>query len=144
VRLRLLSLLLLAGALAGCGASPYESVSDSALPRIDGVSVVSSQRFEGNDCCETHTGAGVVWLSVAAVSDAVAVRLVAEGFVNAGWESTPCMLDPGYGALPSAAYKDSAACVRRADMFARISDWTPGLAVHHADARVWFERTLDL
>jgi len=143
VRLRLLPSLLVVGTLAGCGASPYQAVSDSAMPRIDGVSVVGSQGFDGNRCCEPNTGTGEVWLTVPANSGADAAQLVGDGFAAAGWEKTPCLLDPGDGALPSAAYDRSVECLRRGGMFARIAEGGSDLVVHRADAVVWFERTLD-
>jgi len=78
--------------LSSCGAvgaDLYSSVPASAWPQLDGVSVVSSEGSNGNECCEAHVGSRqlVVKLSPDEITPLLGLQ---QSLVEAGWRPAKC------------------------------------------------------
>jgi hypothetical protein len=83
-------------AFAGCGgegaSSLFDAVPASAWPTIAGVSVLDSEGYAGQECCEQHMGGRRVTVRVDADDDAAGspMRWLQRAMLDAGWSPERC------------------------------------------------------
>lgn len=81
--------------LAACSADEaptvlYDAVPAASWPVIPGVTVLKSEGYEGQECCESHVGGRNVVVAVEVSRNADRLRSLRRSLMTAGWSPSRC------------------------------------------------------
>jgi hypothetical protein len=68
----------------------YEAVPEASWPVMEGVTVLKSEGYPGQECCESHPGGRNVVVAVAVSRNADALRSLRRSMTRAGWSPSRC------------------------------------------------------
>jgi hypothetical protein len=80
--------------VAGCGtetrSDTYDALPSDAWPLLEGVRVVSSEGYTGQNCCESHPGGRLIFLAVPGTVEHPR-EFVESALLGAGWVTERCV-----------------------------------------------------